>query len=254
MQGFPNLEEMSLDSRSIMILQSELATAVQVLDLHSFPKKSCVNSIPRLINLKRVQVHDDSSSSSLKEIFKGLDDVEIKLESLEVYECHGLVSVAPSSVSFQTLTILNVHDCNGLINLVTSTVAKSMVHLVELNVQYCNNLTEIVVGEEDGTTDEIVFTNLKRLNLCDLQSLTSFCLGNHTFTFPCLEQVTLEIIPNLRTFCLGLLTAPKLQSVRLTIVDLWRRQEDSWAGDLNATIKQLHVKMVCVDQMFLFIM
>ena len=146
MQGFPNLEEMSLDSRSIMILQSELATAVQVLDLHSFPNKSCVNSIPRLINLKRVQVHD-SSSSSLKEIFKGLDDVEIKLESLEVYECHGLISVAPSSVSFQTLTILNVHNCNGLINLVTSTVAKSMLHLVELKVQCCNNLTEIVAGE-----------------------------------------------------------------------------------------------------------
>ena len=235
-----------------MILQSELATAVQVLDLHSFPKKSCVNSIPRLITLKRVQVHD-SSSSSLTEIFKGLDDVEIKLESLEVYECHGLISVAPSSVSFQTLTILNVHNCNGLINLVTSTVAKSMLHLVELKVQYCNNLTEIVAGEEDGTTDEIVFTNLKRLNLCDLQSLTSFCLGNHTFTFPCLEQVTLEIIPNLRTFCLGLLTAPKLQNVRLTIDD-WRPQEDYWAGDLNATIKQLHMKMVCVDQMFLFIM
>ncbi|XP_058000238.1 uncharacterized protein LOC110660410 isoform X2 [Hevea brasiliensis] len=247
---FPKLEELSLDSKSVMmLLQSEFPTEffskLKVVGLRSFPNKSCASLfrfLPKLPNLEELGVRD----SSLKELFvlKGLGGDQkdtitpSRIRALKLNNLGDLINLAPSSATFQNLTTLEVSNCNGLKNMVTSTAAKSMVQLEILTVNSCDMLIEIVGGKHHETTEEIVFTKLKTLKLSDLQSLTSFCLGCYTLKFPSLEQVTVVRCPNLRIFNPGVLSTPKLQSVEVA----WRKFH--WERDLNATIEHSYEKAI----------
>lgn len=285
MQMFPNLEELSLDSKStLLILQSEFSTQlfsqVKVCELRFFPNKSPASLsgfLPRFSNLKELGVRD----SSLKELFRfetlcgDLEDATILprirvvklynlgdlkhilvqdcqrqdplfqyIETLELRSCANLINLAPLSASFRNLTTLLLCECNRMKNIVALSVAKSMVQLVKLSLKSCRMLMEIVGSEEDGTADEIVFSKMKTLELTDLQSLTSFCLGSCTFKFPSLQQVTVAYCPNLRIFCSGVLCTPKLQSVEVTSYNNLANKEWRWERNLNATIEQLYNEAV----------
>ncbi|KAF2306656.1 hypothetical protein GH714_020153 [Hevea brasiliensis] len=247
---FPKLEELSLDSKSFkMLLQSEFPTEffskLKVVELRFFPGKSCASLfrfLPKLPNLEELGVRD----SSLKELFvlKGLGGDQkdtiapSRIRALKLSNLGDLINLAPSSATFQNLTTLKVSNCNGLKNMVTSTAAKSMVLLETLTVKSCDMLMDIVRGEHRETTEEIVFTKLKTLRLKDLQSFTSFCLGSYALKFPSLEQVTVHGCPNLRIFSPGVLSTPKLQSVKVA----WRKF--LWERDLNATIEHLYEKAI----------
>ncbi|KAK6289270.1 hypothetical protein POUND7_000811, partial [Theobroma cacao] len=87
-------------------------------------------------------------------------------------------------------------------------------------------------------TYEIIFRELKRLELQCLPSLRSFCTGNYTFRFPSLEQVIVSECLSLKSFCQGALSTPKLERVQLNRTD----SEGRWAGDLGATIEQLYME------------
>ncbi|XP_058007400.1 uncharacterized protein LOC110649893 isoform X3 [Hevea brasiliensis] len=243
---FPILEELSLDKKSaITILQSQFPTdffsQVKVLQLRCFPNKSLVplfSLLPGFPNLQNLVVLD----SSLKQLFpfEGfVGDQEdttafppiraLKLKNLDV---------------FRSLKTLKLCRCDTLINIVTSPTSKSMVQLETLTVKSCNMLTEIVGGDEGvgiGSTDEIVFSKMKTIELEDLQSLTSFCLGSYTFKFPSLEQLTVRKCPKLRIFTAGVSSTPKLRGVLAGWYD-----DRKWhcEGNLNATIEQLYMKYV----------
>ncbi|XVF42839.1 hypothetical protein PTKIN_Ptkin01aG0397600 [Pterospermum kingtungense] len=101
-------------------------------------------------------------------------------------------------------------------------------------------MTEIVAIEgADETKSEIIFKELKYLEFDRLQYLKSFCSGNHTFKFASLEQVYVNQCPRLKSFCKGALSTPNLQRVYLKETYDYKGH---WAGDLNATIEQLHEK------------
>ncbi|KAF2294487.1 hypothetical protein GH714_011871 [Hevea brasiliensis] len=264
---------------AITILQSQFPTdffsQVKVLQLRYFPNKSLVplfSLLPGFPNLQNLVVLD----SSLKQLFpfegfvgdqedittlpriklKNLDDLKHvwesdcqlhnplfqSLEDLEIESCGNLTFLVPSSASFRNLKALEVSECNVLINIVTSSTAKSMVQLETLTVKSCNMLTEIVGGDQGvgiGSTDEIVFSKMKTIELKDLQSLTSFCLGSYTFNFPSLEQLSVHKCPKLRIFTAGVSSSPKLGGVRTS----WQLdRERHWEGNLNATIEQLYMK------------
>ncbi|KAJ9185577.1 hypothetical protein P3X46_005194 [Hevea brasiliensis] len=246
---FPKLEELWLDSKSFkMLLQSEFLTEffskLKVVALRFFPDKSCASLfrfLPKLPNLEELGVRD----CSLKELFvlKGLGGEQkdtitpSRIRALKLDNLGDLINLAPSSATFQNLTTLEVRNCNELKNMVTSTAAKSMVQLETLTVKSCDMLMEIVGGERE-TTEEIVFTKLKTLKLKYLQSLTSFCLGSYTLKFPSLEQVIVHGCPNLRIFSPGVLSTPKLQSVKVA----WRKLH--LERDLNATIEHSYEKAI----------
>ncbi|OMO62900.1 Disease resistance protein [Corchorus olitorius] len=159
-----------------------------------------------------------------------------KLESLEVWECDNLSSLAPSSACFQSLTTLDVWNCQGMIKLISSSTARTLVQLMDMRILECNGLTEIVAEKEDGMEDdEIIFQNLKFLKLQSLQKLTSFCGGNSVFNFPTLKQVIIEQCPNMNSFCRG-----KLITGKLKVMPREGRGKGHQTDDLNATIKRLH--------------
>ncbi|CAK7340800.1 unnamed protein product [Dovyalis caffra] len=160
------------------------------------------------------------------------------LGTLEVISCDSLVNLAPPSASFENLTILDVRCCFGLLNLITSSTAKSLVQLVKLTVRYCKKVMEIVAKERDGTGDEIIFSKLEYLELVKLESLTSFCPGNHIVRFPSLKEIVVKQCPKMWTFSPGPVSTPRLQGV------CFAKNKVCWQGNLNNTIQQMYTEMV----------
>ncbi|KAG8650650.1 hypothetical protein MANES_07G062348v8 [Manihot esculenta] len=257
---------------------------VKVLELSFFPNKYHVplfSLLPIFPNLERFEVLDSSLNELLP--FEGLvsdqedittipqiRDLKLKnlpdlkhiwnpdgqlhdplfqsLETFEIEFCGNLIVLAPSSVSLGNLKTLKVYGCNTLANIFTSATAKSMVQLETLIVRFCNMLTEIIGGvQEDGSTDEIVFSKMKTLELEDLQNLTCFCLGSYTFNFPSLEQMDVFGCPKLRIFTVRELSAPRIHGVFTG--DRFNRTFH-WEGDLNATIEQIYMKYIGFKEIY----
>ncbi|XP_043814388.1 uncharacterized protein LOC110619224 isoform X2 [Manihot esculenta] len=228
---FPNLERFEvLDSSLNELLPFEELVGDQ----------EDITIIPQIRDLKLKNLPD------LKHIWNPdgqlHDPLLQSLETLKIKSCADLIVLAPSCVSLGNLKTLKVYECNTLANIFTSAAAKSMVQLETLIVRSCNMLTEIIGGvEEDGSTDEIVFSKMKTLELEYLQNLTCFCLGSYTFNFPSLERVDVFRCPKLRTFTVRQLSAPKIHGV---FAGLRSNRTFHWEGDLNATIEQIYMKYV----------
>ncbi|KAJ9180030.1 hypothetical protein P3X46_008333 [Hevea brasiliensis] len=275
--------ELSLDGKAtkmMMQLPSAFLSRVKFLDIHSFRGKSEMSLSAFLRGFLNMETLHLSDSSLKNQLFRdeGLGDhVEDALplpraknvlisrvdglkhilkehsqlypilqyvETLQVSSCHDLISLAVPSASFPNLTTLDVSFCSGLINLMASSVAISMVQLVTMTVSDCLELTEVVADEQDGTTEEISFSKLKTLKLVDLRSLASFCIGNCIFQFPSLEQVIVENCPNMMIFSPGSLSTPNLKGVQLSKSS--SESDLRWAENLNDTIEQMYMEMVCL--------
>jgi hypothetical protein len=156
------------------------------------------------------------------------------LEDLYVTLCGKLKILVPASVSFQNLTNLEILKCHGLINLVTSSTAKSLVQLKKLSVSECESITEVVAGEGGEGNEVITFSQLTYLKLDCLPNLTSFCSRSYSFEFPSLEEVIVSKCPEMKIFCHGILSTPKLERVQATKEDEWH-----WKVDLNTTVRTL---------------
>lgn len=168
----------------------------------AFPslKELELNKLPKLLHLWK-------ENSQLSNVLQNL-------ATLEISECNKLEKLVPSSVSLENLTTLEVSKCNGLIHLVTLSTAESLVKLTRMNVIDCKMLQQIIlhVGEE-VKKDVIVFSRLKYLGLHCFPCLTSFCLGNFTLEFPCLEQVIVRECPKMKIFFSGSLTHTKTTKI-----------------------------------------
>ncbi|XVF42857.1 hypothetical protein PTKIN_Ptkin01aG0399400 [Pterospermum kingtungense] len=171
-----------------------------------------------------------------------MDHICASLETLRVWWCDSLIRLDSASSTFQNLTYLEVKGCKKMTQLIVSSKAQSLGYLVKMIIRQSEMMTEIVVSEgADEATYEIIFRQLKRLELDSLQNLKIFCSGNHSFKFPPLEQVYVSQCPRLKSFCEGALSTPKLRRVYLKETDDYKGH---LAGDLNATIEQLHEKLV----------
>lgn len=224
-------------------LETLYVTCSSFKRLFSYDGLTDVNQKHRMLGrLRNFKIK--SSVGDMRHMWKDNDQLVQFLQNLgtlEVISCHSLVSLAPSSASFENLTILDVFCCSGLLNLISSSTAKSLVQLVKLTVRSCKKLMEIVKKERDETEDEIIFSKLEYLELFKLDSLTSFCLGNHTFKFPSLKEIVVRQCPKMRIFSPRVVSTPKLQGV------CFAKNKVCWQGNLNNTIQQLYTEMVCTD-------
>ncbi|KAJ4721774.1 Disease resistance protein [Melia azedarach] len=165
---------------------------------------------------------DLNRCSNLKHILEKESNMD-HLVFLQVFDCNNLTNIIRSSTSFRNLTTLEVKMCYKLTNVLTSSTARSLVQLRKMEVSFCNMLTEVVAADEgDGAKDyEIVFSELKRLRLEFLDNLTSFCSANYALKLPSLEELILDVkyCPKMKTFLGGELSTPKLQKVKLRLMD-----------------------------------
>ncbi|KAG6625218.1 hypothetical protein CIPAW_16G081300 [Carya illinoinensis] len=159
-----------------------------------------------------------------------------ELEVLAVSECHKLKSLVSSSVCFQNLKELEILNCKGLINLITYPTAKSLVQLRKMSVSSCEEITEIVARGDDEAKVVITFSKLTCLKFDCLPSFTSFCSGSYSIMFPYLKEVIVGGCPGMKTFCHGVLSTPRLESVQATREE---KSHNHWMQDLNTTIHWL---------------
>ncbi|XP_050252177.1 uncharacterized protein LOC126698785 isoform X3 [Quercus robur] len=177
------------------------------------------------------------------------------LESLHVSYCGRLKNLVPSSMCFRNLYTLEVSECHGLISLATSSTVKSLVQLKALTLSGCKRMREIVTNEGEGEAgDEICFNQLTDLSLNDLPTLGSFFhLGNRTMKFPSLEFLYVFGCPELKIFSNGVLSMQKLSHVRLDGNIWWKYQEGLFpVEDVNTFIKRCWEKNndPCLRQLF----
>ncbi|XP_044495951.1 uncharacterized protein LOC123218538 isoform X3 [Mangifera indica] len=252
----PNLEMLRLegDDFGLAFLCSNLAERLGKLkhlrlsDFDDESGSSLVNFLQKLNCLESLDIIFNRSKELFpfkqghiwKQDFRG-DSFLQNLQKLSVFGCDCLTISMPSSTSFKNLKNLSVHWCNGLDKALTCEAAKTLVNITTLVIKKCKLLTGVVASEGDQE-EEIVFGQLKTLELSCLSSLTSFCSANYSFKFPCLEQVVVSQCPKLKIFSQGALSTPLLKKIQLT--EEYNHQEFFWEDDLNSTIQQIFTKMV----------
>ncbi|KAI9112275.1 hypothetical protein K1719_016798 [Acacia pycnantha] len=160
------------------------------------------------------------------------------LKLAEYPELRGLwlIRLAPPLTSFTNLITLEVEGCNGMMDFMSPFTAKSLVHLTHMTVRNCGMLEEVVMSNEGGPEEEIIFKSLKYLELTCLPRFKSFCFGKHTFIFPSLVTLIVTGCPKMQNFSFGITVAPFLKLVE---VETGKKR---WKRDLNTTINHLFLE------------
>ncbi|KAL5823783.1 hypothetical protein ACOSQ4_021683 [Xanthoceras sorbifolium] len=223
LQIFHNVEELDLSSSSYK----------EIFSYEEVEKYAGVLAQIKCLHLK--------SLGDIKQMWRKDSKLDLILRSLEILQverCQSLINVLLPSSSFENLKILKVEDCKRLISLVAVSTAKSLVRLEEMQICSCKMMKEVVPNERDVKEDEIIFHKLKKLDLNDLSSLTSFSFGNCTFKFPVLEELTVKECSKMKIFSSEDLSTPILREVWLD------QTEYICENDLNKILQQHHEEMV----------
>ncbi|KAE9590559.1 hypothetical protein Lal_00023070 [Lupinus albus] len=214
LQRFTNLEKLTLFSCPF-----ESISHIDLVEENNKLKSIRINS---LWNLEHICEEETQMEQILQE-----------LETLEVFHCSSLKTVAPSFVLFENLDTLWLYNCASLVTIISSSTARSLPKLRRLWIYNCNMLEEIVVNDDDA--GEIAFMKLEVLELGSLPKLTSFCNGNLMFKFPLLQSLFLIECPMMEIFSKGISRAPLLRHVYVTGTGSeWR-----WDGDVNSTVSEV---------------
>ncbi|KAJ4721752.1 Disease resistance protein [Melia azedarach] len=240
-------EDLFCKLKYLIVTLDESNVIISLDFLHSFHHMKMLSISGESVTFSEKEVENGMSvqilnlNAHLKHIWKEAADVD-HLVHLHVGICDNLINnLLPSSACFRNLTTLRVWGCEGLTNIVTSSTAQSLVQLREMTIESCKMLAEVVAGDEgddhEAKNYEIVFSQLKKLHLSYLESLTSFCSANYSFQFPSLEDLVVENCRRMNSFSRGELSTPELQRVKYF---RWHFHKWSWKGDLNTTIRELH--------------
>ncbi|PPS13862.1 hypothetical protein GOBAR_AA06714 [Gossypium barbadense] len=125
-----------------------------------------------------------------------LHHIYANLETVQVSECGSLISLSRASSSFQNLITSDVWNCKEMVELITSSKAQCLEQLVTLKIGECEMMRELIASDGDEATyHEIIFKELKCLELYDLQNLKSFCSRNYTLESPLLDDVYVSDYP-----------------------------------------------------------
>ncbi|GMI65083.1 hypothetical protein like AT4G27190 [Hibiscus trionum] len=105
------------------------------------------------------------------------------LETMHLHElsnveniCHGELKTE----SFSQLTTIEIEICGTLKNLFSFSIAKNLNQLQQISVWRCENITEIVAGENDDDNEILEFRGLCSLSLDYLPKLKSFFSQENT--------------------------------------------------------------------------
>lgn len=192
--------------------------------------------------LERLTVLKLSRMPNLKHLWKENSQIRMslqKLQKLEVSECDGLENLVPSSMSFENLHTLVVSKCHKLECLVTPWTVKSLVRLTKMVIYECTKMKAIVASEGSEAGGDIIFEDLKSLELLYLQKLESFHSGKCTIKFPSLKELITIECPKFETSIMPNWKEPKQAEKDEPALGYHIAQtKELWDGDLNSTIKR----------------
>ncbi|XP_022869554.1 putative disease resistance protein At4g19050 [Olea europaea var. sylvestris] len=117
---------------------------------------------------------------------------------------------------FHNLKCLDVESCTRLKYLFPTSMINSFMALETLCVSFCGEIEEVFGREKEevvkeGMTSNIVFHELRRIELIGLPRFKMFCSHNYEDVLPSLDLLRIEDCPMMTKFCSGQLNAPKLK-------------------------------------------
>ncbi|KAE9590560.1 hypothetical protein Lal_00022949 [Lupinus albus] len=212
-------------------------TNLEKLTLFSCPFESIshIDLVEENNKLKCLRINSLGNLEYICEEETQMEQILQELETLEVFHCSSLKTVAPSFVLFENLDTLWLYNCASLVTIISSSTARSLPKLRRLWINNCKMVEEIVVNDDDeDDAGEIAFMKLEVLQFRSLPKLTSFCNGNLMFKFPLLRSLFLIECPTMEIFSQGISRAPLLRHVYTGTGNEWR-----WDGDLNCTVSEV---------------
>ncbi|KAG8363566.1 hypothetical protein BUALT_Bualt19G0035800 [Buddleja alternifolia] len=123
------------------------------------------------------------------------------LKELDIYELPALMYLWNSenqNVSLSNLTSINIHYCDKLRNLFSLKMAKDgVLQLKKLEIDECSMMEEVFSNDGEG---HITFPKLENVSLQGLRSLTTFCKGIESIECPVLTDIYIYDCPKLTSF------------------------------------------------------
>ncbi|KAD7476913.1 hypothetical protein E3N88_00049 [Mikania micrantha] len=115
------------------------------------------------------------------------------------------------------LKIMEIRSCNSLVFVFTFSMLESLKQLEELIVIDCKSMKVIVEKENGEDRKDVVFPWLKFLSLESLPNLEGFFLGMNNFNWPLLEKVKIIKCPQMMNFTCGESTTPVLEGIHRSL-------------------------------------
>ncbi|XP_048135747.1 uncharacterized protein LOC125315330 [Rhodamnia argentea] len=181
----------------------------------------------RVLELRHLSKESGTSTSRFIESLTKLEELVIResypeqpsnnVEAMEGPSQEQKV-ILPFSRQIKHLKALNVSYCDGLSSMFTPTIAENLVALTKLRISNCRILTEVISDKGSKEGHEVAFHHLKCMELDGLIELKCFSSGGCALIFPLLEDVIVNVCPNMKFFSEGPIEAPKLDRVKATIV------------------------------------
>nr|XP_023926556.1 disease resistance protein At4g27190-like [Quercus suber] len=206
--SFIHLQEMNIKDCEIMsaIVAIEREEEIEVNsddnimfeNLHSL-------KLRKLFKLKGfLSVVDSLVLFNGKVVFPNLEELEIKgMDSMKMIWSNQLIS--DCFITFAKLCTIKIWHCSSLKSVFPTTVAQALKQLENLMISNCAVVEEIVAKEEgieEGIerTTLFEFPQLKTLTLEELPELKSFYPGNHTLEWPSLKSLCIKKCDKLKIF------------------------------------------------------
>ncbi|XP_048135744.1 uncharacterized protein LOC115726483 [Rhodamnia argentea] len=242
---FPNLQEFKLDLCERMEIwhgdfdDEELFCKLRVLELCHLSKESATSTsrfVESLTNLEELVIRE----SYLEQPSSNVEAMEGPSQEQKV--------ILPFSRQIKHLKALNVSDCDGLSSMFTPTIAENLVALTKLRISNCRILTEVISDKGSKEGHEAAFHHLKYMELDGLIELKCFSSGGCALIFPLLEDVIVNVCPNMKFFSEGPIEAPKLDRVKVGMMKWYGPIEYQyfWKENLNMTIQNIFKEMATV--------
>ncbi|KAH6808447.1 hypothetical protein C2S51_029555 [Perilla frutescens var. frutescens] len=159
------------------------------------------------------------------------------------------------SFSFNGLEHLTISRYEGNMSLFSSSIARNLVSLRKLKISDCKEMVKVIEDEKEEenvvssggaqTTTTILFPKLQWLQLRKSLKLESFCQWKCDIMMPSLKEVVIINCDDMRTFTLGPLTTPNLETAKIDDEDFGGEK------DLNGMLNQQYlIRMVRITNIF----
>ncbi|XP_039173403.1 disease resistance protein RPS2-like [Eucalyptus grandis] len=197
---------------------SELNPITSSWQLESLVVDKCpsfINAIPSslmlvLERMTSLQVHD---CELLEEIFnlEGLEAVDCtqvlpQLQYLHLVNLPKLRQLwnrdLQGTMCFNSLGHLSLYKCSNLRHAFVPSMARCLPNLKKMEIKECDQMEGVIADEEGqgSTVEEITFPNLEWITLECLPNLTSFLSWkNHTLECPILSKLSIAHCPKMRS-------------------------------------------------------
>ncbi|PHT37333.1 hypothetical protein CQW23_25033 [Capsicum baccatum] len=127
------------------------------------------------------------------------------LEVLKLYEANSITALCSHQLPtayFSKLVTLEVENCGKLRNLMSPSVARGLLNLRKLWIEYCQSMEEVITEQqgEEIMTYQPLFPVLEELSLYHLPKLGHLILTRHVLEFPFLKEVVIDECLEMKAF------------------------------------------------------